>query len=237
MLESSTNNVIDILSTNDNDVILNKAKEYIFNVYNGIDINPHNLFCGWFLFTKTCKHYFDDYSWKEPIQNKILNFFNIKINEHSYINDELTKMFCVYAYALKYKIKITDYDRLERIAWSLSDFLIKTKGTYDKIKKLLDTLCIGLICKPNGARIYNVIEYYESLINNELSVITYRCYSCKLEPKIDKENCKLILNINFIKTDTYSRFIDIDEQLKPLFDLIQEDLTYFNTYGYFYDMK
>lgn len=235
MLES--NSIIDILSTNDNDIILNKAKDYISNIFHNNDISAYNLFYAWYLFTKTCKHYFDDYSWNEPIQNKILNFFNIKINEHSYINDNLTKMFCIYTYALKYKRKIMDYERLEPKAYTLSNFLTKTKESYNKISKLLRNLCLDIICKPNGARIYNVIDYYEDLINYELNNIAYNCYFCKLDPKIDKENCKLILNINFIKTDTYSRFINMDEQLKPLFDLIQEDITYFNTYGYFYDMK
>lgn len=235
MLES--NRIIDILSTNDNDIILNKVKEYISNIFHNNDINSSNLFYAWYLFTNTCKHYFDDYSWKEPIQKDILNLFNIKYNEHTYINDDLTKMFCIYTFALKFKRIVKDYERFESISYTLSNFLNETKNAYDKIKKLLRDLCLDIICKPNGARIYNVIEYYERLIDNELSTVAYRCYYCKLDQKIDKENCKLILNINFIKTDTYSRFIDMDKQLKPLFDLIQEDLTYFNTYGYFYDMK
>lgn len=236
MLEES-NSIIDILSTNDNDVILNKANEYIFKVFHDNDINPHNLFCGWFLFTKTCKHYFDDYTWKEPIQNKILKFFNIKINEQSYIDDELTKMFCIYVYSLKYKRKITDYDRLTPIAETLSNLLIRTKETYYGIRKLLRDLCLGLICKPKGITTYNVIEYYEDMITYKLNNVAYHCYSCKLDVKVDNEQNKLIVNINFIKTDTYSRYMNLFEQVEPLFNLLQEDLAYFNTYGYFYDMK
>lgn len=235
MLESDS--IINILSTNDNNIILNKAKEYISNSFHSNDVNLHNLFYGWFLFTNTCKHYFDDYAWNEPIQNKILNFFNIKINEHSYTNDDLTKMFCIYAYALKYKRKIMDYEKLKFNSYTFLTFLLNIKEVYDKIKKLLSDLCIGLICRPNGIRIYNVIEQYENMINNKLNNVAYHCYNCKLDVKIDKDKGKLIVNINFIKTDTYSRYIDLFEQVEPLFSLLQEELRYFNTYGYFYDIK
>ena len=88
-----------------------RAKKYIAKYTK--DRNVSDLIRGWLLYTSTDKCYFYPNAWKEPEQNKILDFFNITSNQKTYRNDDLTLMFCVYVVSNDYKRNISDYERFE----------------------------------------------------------------------------------------------------------------------------
>ena len=218
-----------------NNISLLRARKHINKAHKNISYNE--LFRGWLLYISANKNYFYDCAWKEQEQNKILDFFNIKY-ENAYRDNNLTLMFCVYYVKGSYKRNINDYDRYLSVATNLSDYLIKTKNNYDKIKTWINRFIIDLYNKPNGKSMYNIIDAYNGYINNIIHSISYGWYTSRVDVHIDTETQKLILNVNFIKTDKVDYgFVDITKKLRPLFELIKEDMEYFNTYGQLFNIQ
>ena len=112
-------------------ISLLRAKKYIEKYTK--DRNISDLIKGWLLYTYTDKSYFYPNAWKEPEQNKILEFFNINNNQKTYRNDDLTLMFCVYVVSNDYKRNISDYERFEPSAKLMSYKLKEAKESYNTI--------------------------------------------------------------------------------------------------------
>lgn len=236
-------NIIELYHYNNletqNLISLIRARKYINKSHeDSSSYCSSDLFRGWLLYISSDKNYFYDCEWNETEQNNILDFFKVKYENAPYRDNDLTKMFSVYYVKETYKRNISDYNRFLPLANSISIYLTKTKESYDKLKMWLYRFTMDLYNKPYGQTMYNIIDSYNNYIDNIVNAISYGWYTSEVDVHIDIETQKLILNINFIKTDKVDYgFVDIDRQLQPLFELIKEDIEYFNTYGHFFNIE
>lgn len=205
-----------------------RAKKYI-NAYITYK-NINDLIKCWILYTSTDKCYFYPNAWKEPEQNKIFEFFDITPNQKVYRNDDLTLMFCVYVVSKCYKRNIYDYDQFETSAKLLKDKLLEIKEIYDVIKNYLIKLINDLYSAPITQSTYNLIEE----TNHEIYLYIYEITSAGVITKL-KSNIvddKISLSFNFNVKSTY---IIKNTGIDLIFELLNYDILYFNTYGTFFN--
>ena len=205
-----------------------RAKKYIEKYIKGR--NMSDFIKGWLLYTSTDKSYFYPNAWKEPEQNRILEFFNIKNNQKIYRNDDLTLMFCVYVVSNEYKRKISDYERFEPSAKLLATRLMELKGIFDMVENYLIKLTSNLYCTPISQSTYNLIEETNQKIYYYIYDVTNGSVTTKL--KADIECNKILLSFDY---DVKQNYIIQNTGFDFIFELLNYDILYFNTYGTFFN--
>ena len=160
-----------------------RSKKYIEKYTE--DRNISDLIKGWLLYTSTDKSYFYPNAWKEPEQNRILEFFNITSNQKTYRNDDLTLMFCVYVVSNDYKRNISDYERFEPSAKLMSYKLKEAKESYNTIRDYLIKLTKELYCMPMTQSTYNLIEE----INQRIYYYVYNSTGGNVTTKLHVNTC------------------------------------------------
>lgn len=205
-----------------------RAKKYIEKYTK--DRNISDLIKGWLLYTSTDKNYFYPNAWKEPEQNKILDFFNITLNQKTYRNDDLTLMFCVYVVSNDYKRNISDYERFEPSAELMSYKLKEVKESYTTIRDYLIKLTKELYCMPITQSTYNLIEE----INQRIYYYVYTSTAGNVTTKLHVNTCdnKISLSLNF---EEYQSGGIKNTCIYLILELLKYDIEYFNTYGYFFN--
>lgn len=205
-----------------------RAKKYIEKYTK--DRNVSDLIKGWLLYTSTDKCYFYPNAWKEPEQNKILDFFNITSNQKTYRNDDLTLMFCVYVVSNDYKRNISDYERFEPSAKLMSYKLKEAKESYNTIRDYLIKLTKELYCMPMTQSTYNLIEE----INQRIYYYVYNSTGGNVTTKLDVNTCdnKISLSLDF---EEYQSGGIKNTSIYLILELLKYDIEYFNTYGYFFN--
>lgn len=205
-----------------------RARKYIEKYTK--DRNVSDLIRGWLLYTSTDKCYFYPNAWKEPEQNKILDFFNITSNQKTYRNDDLTLMFCVYVVSNDYKRNISDYERFEPSAKLMSYKLKEAKESYNTIRDYLIKLTKELYCMPMTQSTYNLIEE----INQRIYYYVYNSTGGNVTTKLDVNTCdnKISLSLNF---EEYQSGGIKNTSIYLILELLKYDIEYFNTYGYFFN--
>lgn len=205
-----------------------RAKKYIAKYTK--DRNVSDLIRGWLLYTSTDKCYFYPNAWKEPEQNKILDFFNITSNQKTYRNDDLTLMFCVYVVSNDYKRNISDYERFEPSAKLMSYKLKEAKESYNTIRDYLIKLTKELYCMPMTQSTYNLIEE----INQRIYYYVYNSTGGNVTTKLHVNTCdnKLSLSLDF---EEYQSGGIKNTSIYLILELLKYDIEYFNTYGYFFN--
>lgn len=205
-----------------------RAKKYIEKYTK--DRNVSDLIKGWLLYTSTDKCYFYPNAWKEPEQNKILDFFNITSNQKTYRNDDLTLMFCVYVVSNDYKRNISDYERFEPSAKLMSYKLKEAKESYNTIRDYLIKLTKELYCMPLTQSTYNLIEE----INQRIYYYVYNSTGGNVTTKLHVNTCdnKISLSLDF---EEYQSGGIKNTSIYLILELLKYDIEYFNTYGYFFN--
>lgn len=205
-----------------------RAKKYIEKYTK--DRNVSDLIRGWLLYTSTDKCYFYPNAWKEPEQNKILDFFNITSNQKTYRNDDLTLMFCVYVVSNDYKRNISDYERFEPSAKLMSYKLKEAKESYNTIRDYLIKLTKELYCMPMTQSTYNLIEE----INQRIYYYVYNSTGGNVTTKLHVNTCdnKISLSLDF---EEYQSGGIKNTSIYLILELLKYDIEYFNTYGYFFN--
>lgn len=205
-----------------------RAKKYIEKYTK--DRNVSDLIKGWLLYTSTDKCYFYPNAWKEPEQNKILDFFNITSNQKTYRNDDLTLMFCVYVVSNDYKRNISDYERFEPSAKLMSYKLKEAKESYNTIRDYLIKLTKELYCMPMTQSTYNLIEE----INQRIYYYVYNSTGGNVTTKLHVNTCdnKVSLSLDF---EEYQSGGIKNTSIYLILELLKYDIEYFNTYGYFFN--
>lgn len=205
-----------------------RAKKYIEKYTK--DGNISDLIKGWLLYTSTDKNYFYPNAWKEPEQNKILDFFNITLNQKTYRNDDLTLMFCVYVVSNNYKRNISDYERFEPSAKLMSYKLKEVKESYTTIRDYLIKLTKELYYMPITQSTYNLIEE----INQRIYYYVYTSTGGNVTTKLHVNTCdnKISLSLNF---EEYQSGGIKNTCIYLILELLKYDIEYFNTYGYFFN--
>lgn len=205
-----------------------RAKKYIEKYTK--DRNVSDLIRGWLLYTSTDKCYFYPNAWKEPEQNKILDFFNITSNQKTYRNDDLTLMFCVYVVSNDYKRNISDYERFEPSAKLMSYKLKDAKESYNTIRDYLIKLTKELYCMPMTQSTYNLIEE----INQRIYYYVYNSTGGNVTTKLHVNTCdnKISLSLDF---EEYQSGGIKNTSIYLILELLKYDIEYFNTYGYFFN--
>ncbi len=205
-----------------------RAKKYIAKYTK--DRNVSDLIRGWLLYTSTDKCYFYPNAWKEPEQNKILDFFNITSNQKTYRNDDLTLMFCVYVVSNDYKRNISDYERFEPSAKLMSYKLKEAKESYNTIRDYLIKLTKELYCMPMTQSTYNLIEE----INQRIYYYVYNSTGGNVTTKLHVNTCdnKISLSLDF---EEYQSGGIKNTSIYLILELLKYDIEYFNTYGYFFN--
>lgn len=205
-----------------------RAKKYIEKYTK--DRNVSDLIRGWLLYTSTDKSYFYPNAWKEPEQNKILDFFNITSNQKTYRNDDLTLMFCVYVVSNDYKRNISDYERFEPSAKLMSYKLKEAKESYNTIRDYLIKLTKELYCMPMTQSTYNLIEE----INQRIYYYVYNSTGGNVTTKLHVNTCdnKISLSLDF---EEYQSGGIKNTSIYLILELLKYDIEYFNTYGYFFN--
>lgn len=206
-----------------------RAKKYIEKYTK--DRNISDLIKGWLLYTYTDKSYFYPNAWKEPEQNRILEFFNITLNQKTYRNDDLTLMFCVYVVSNEYKRKISDYERFEPSAKLLATRLMELKRIFDMVENSLIKLTSNLYCAPISQSTYNLIEETNKKIYYYIYDITDGSVTTKLKADIE---CNKILLLSF-DYDVKQNYIIQNTGFDFIFELLNYDILYFNVYGTFFN--
>ena len=192
--------------------------------------NMSDLIKGWLLYTSTDKSYFYPNAWKEPEQNRILEFFNITSNQKTYRNDDLTLMFCVYVVSNDYKRNISDYERFEPSAKLMSYKLKEAKESYNTIRDYLIKLTKELYCMPMTQSTYNLIEE----INQRIYYYVYNSTGGNVTTKLHVNTCdnKISLSLDF---EEYQSGGIKNTSIYLILELLKYDIEYFNTYGYFFN--
>lgn len=208
-----------------------RAKKYIDKYTECRDIA--DLMKGWLLYTSTDKCYFYPNAWKEPEQNRILDFFNITPNKETYRSDDLTLMFCVYAVSTEYKRKISDYKRFEACAKLLANRLIELKEIYEVVRNYLIKLTSNLYYTPISQSTYNLIEETNQKIYYYIYNVTNGSVTTKLTAITDYCNCNKI-SLSF-KYDVKENYIIQNTGFDFIFELLYYDILYFNSYGTFFN--
>jgi len=205
-----------------------RAKKYIEKYTK--DRNVSDLIRGWLLYTSTDKCYFYPNAWKEPEQNKILDFFNITSNQKTYRNDDLTLMFCVYVVSNDYKRNISDYERFESSAKLMSYKLKDAKESYNTIRDYLIKLTKELYCMPMTQSTYNLIEE----INQRIYYYVYNSTGGNVTTKLHVNTCdnKISLSLDF---EEYQSGGIKNTSIYLILELLKYDIEYFNTYRYFFN--
>ena len=205
-----------------------RSKKYIEKYTE--DRNISDLIKGWLLYTSTDKSYFYPNAWKEPEQNRILEFFNITSNQKTYRNDDLTLMFCVYVVSNDYKRNISDYERFEPSAKLMSYKLKETKESYNTIRDYLIKLTKELYCMPMTQSTYNLIEE----INQRIYYYVYNSTGGNVTTKLHVNTCdnKISLSLDF---EEYQSGGIKNTSIYLILELLKYDIDYFNTYGYFFN--
>lgn len=205
-----------------------RAKKYIEKYTK--DRNVSDLIKGWLLYTSTDKCYFYPNAWKEPEQNKILDFFNITSNQKTYRNDDLTLMFCVYVVSNDYKRNISDYERFEPSAKLMSYKLKEAKESYNTIRDYLIKLTKELYCMPMTQSTYNLIEE----INQRIYYYVYNSTGGNVTTKLDVNTCDNKISLS-LKFEEYQSGGIKNTGIYLILELLKYDIEYFNTYGYFFN--
>lgn len=205
-----------------------RAKKYIEKYTK--DRNVSDLINGWLLYTSTDKCYFYPNAWKEPEQNKILDFFNITSNQKTYRNDDLTLMFCVYVVSNDYKRNISDYERFEPSAKLMSYKLKEAKESYNTIRDYLIKLTKELYCMPMTQSTYNLIEE----INQRIYYYVYNSTGGNVTTKLDVNTCDNKISLS-LKFEEYQSGGIKNTGIYLILELLKYDIEYFNTYGYFFN--
>lgn len=205
-----------------------RAKKYIEKYTK--DRNVSDLIKGWLLYTSTDKCYFYPNAWKEPEQNKILDFFNITSNQKTYRNDDLTLMFCVYVVSNDYKRNISDYERFEPSAKLMSYKLKEAKESYNTIRDYLIKLTKELYCMPMTQPTYNLIEE----INQRIYYYVYNSTGGNVTTKLDVNTCDNKISLS-LKFEEYQSGGIKNTSIYLILELLKYDIEYFNTYGYFFN--
>lgn len=205
-----------------------RSKKYIEKYTE--DRNISDLIKGWLLYTSTDKSYFYPNAWKEPEQNRILEFFNITSNQKTYRNDDLTLMFCVYVVSNDYKRNISDYERFEPSAKLMSYKLKEAKESYNTIRDYLIKLTKELYCMPMTQSTYNLIEE----INQRIYYYVYNSTGGNVTTKLHVNTCdnKILLSLDF---EEYQSGGIKNTSIYLILELLKYDIEYFNTYGYFFN--
>lgn len=205
-----------------------RARKYIEKYTK--DRNISDLIKGWLLYTSTDKSYFYPNAWKEPEQNKILDFFNITSNQKTYRNDDLTLMFCVYVVSNDYKRNISDYERFEPSAKLMSYKLKEAKESYNTIRDYLIKLTKELYCMPMTQSTYNLIEE----INQRIYYYVYNSTGGNVTTKLDVNTCDNKISLS-LKFEEYQSGGIKNTGIYLILELLKYDIEYFNTYGYFFN--
>ena len=205
-----------------------RAKKYIEKYTK--DRNISDLIKGWLLYTSTDKSYFYPNAWKEPEQNRILEFFNIKNNQKIYRNDDLTLMFCVYVVSNDYKRNISDYEWFEPSAKLMSYKLKEAKESYNTIRDYLIKLTKELYCMPMTQSTYNLIEE----INQRIYYYVYNSTDGNVTTKLHVNTCDNKISLSFDFEEYQSGGIK-NTSIYLILELLKYDIEYFNTYGYFFN--
>lgn len=205
-----------------------RARKYIEKYTK--DRNISDLIKGWLLYTSTDKSYFYPNAWKEPEQNKILDFFNITSNQKTYRNDDLTLMFCVYVVSNDYKRNISDYERFEPSAKLMSYKLKEAKESYNTIRDYLIKLTKELYCMPMTQSTYNLIEE----INQRIYYYVYNSTGGNVTTKLDVNTCDNKISLS-LKFEEYQSGGIKNTSIYLILELLKYDIEYFNTYGYFFN--
>lgn len=205
-----------------------RAKKYIEKYTK--DRNVSDLIKGWLLYTSTDKCYFYPNAWKEPEQNKILDFFNITSNQKTYRNDDLTLMFCVYVVSNDYKRNISDYERVEPSAKLMSYKLKEAKESYNTIRDYLIKLTKELYCMPMTQSTYNLIEE----INQRIYYYVYNSTGGNVTTKLHVNTCDNKISLS-LKFEEYQSGGIKNTSIYLILELLKYDIEYFNTYGYFFN--
>lgn len=205
-----------------------RAKKYIEKYTK--DRNVSDLIKGWLLYTSTDKCYFYPNAWKEPEQNKILDFFNITSNQKTYRNDDLTLMFCVYVVSNDYKRNISDYERFEPSAKLMSYKLKEAKESYNTIRDYLIKLTKELYCMPMTQSTYNLIEE----INQRIYYYVYNSTGGNVTTKLYVNTCDNKISLS-LKFEEYQNGGIKNTSIYLILELLKYDIEYFNTYGYFFN--
>ena len=194
------------------------------------DRNISDLIKGWLLYTSTDKSYFYPNAWKEPEQNRILEFFNITSNQKTYRNDDLTLMFCVYVVSNDYKRNISDYEWFEPSAKLMSYKLKEAKESYNTIRDYLIKLTKELYCMPMAQSTYNLIEE----INQRIYYYVYNSTDGNVTTKLHVNTCDNKISLSFDFEEYQSGGIK-NTSIYLILELLKYDIEYFNTYGYFFN--
>ena len=205
-----------------------RSKKYIEKYTKGR--NMSDLIKGWLLYTSTDKSYFYPNAWKEPEQNRILEFFNITSNQKTYRNDDLTLMFCVYVVSNDYKRNISDYERFEPLAKLMSYKLKEAKESYNTIRDYLIKLTKELYCMPMTQSTYNLIEE----INQRIYYYVYNSTDGNVTTKLHVNTCDNKISLSF-DYDVKQNYIIKNTVFDFIFELLNYDILYFNTYGTFFN--
>lgn len=205
-----------------------RAKKYIEKYTKGR--NMSDLIKGWLLYTSTDKSYFYPNAWKEPEQNRILEFFNITSNQKTYRNDDLTLMFCVYVVSNDYKRNISDYEWFEPSAKLMSYKLKEAKESYNTIRDYLIKLTKELYCMPMTQSTYNLIEE----INQRIYYYVYNSTDGNVTTKLHVNTCDNKISLSFDFEEYQSGGIK-NTSIYLILELLKYDIEYFNTYGYFFN--
>ena len=205
-----------------------RAKKYIEKYTK--DRNISDLIKGWLLYTSTDKSYFYPNAWKEPEQNRILEFFNITSNQKTYRNDDLTLMFCVYVVSNDYKRNISDYERFEPSTKLMSYKLKEAKESYNTIRDYLIKLTKELYCMPMTQSTYNLIEE----INQRIYYYVYNSTDGNVTTKLHVNTCDNKISLSF-DYDVKQNYIIKNTVFDFIFELLNYDILYFNTYGTFFN--
>lgn len=206
-----------------------RAKKYIEKYTK--DRNISDLIKGWLLYTSTDKSYFYPNAWKEPEQNKILDFFNITSNQKTYRNDDLTLMFCVYVVSNDYKRKNNLIMSVFEPSAKLMSYKLKeAKVSYNTIRDYLIKLTKELYCMPMTQSTYNLIEE----INDKIYYYVYISTDGNVTTKLHVNTCdnKISLSLNF---EEYQSGGIKNTIIYLILELLKYDIEYFNTYGYFFN--
>lgn len=238
-MQYKSSSLIDYLShVNILNDILHESKKYINESYNEDENTEYNIFNGWLLFTIAYPDYFSDYAWQEPIQNKILKYFNIEPNENTYRYWYTHVMWCVYYMAGKFKRNVKDYERFKANAQSIAMYLTRLKESYDNVLDELNKMVKGIYCIQYDRFKCGYFKCIcEQNINDILSKISYGNYKCNIKMDFNDDILTLNLEVNPVKNTNENYFYRVENQLKPVLSLLQENIEYFNKYGKFFSFN
>lgn len=234
MQYTATDNIINYLShVNTSGSILHVSKDYINKSTKNSENTEYNLFYGWLLFTTVYKdEYFYDCAWQEPLQNKILEYFNIEYDNNTYRNDDIHIMWCVYYTASLYNRNIKDYERFLPIAQSTAKYLIDLKNAYDNIIDELHKIITELTEMPfPSMQASYIISEHKQKIYNIISNVSYSNYICNIDTVVNCGTLTFNMDIKESKSLNSNYFYRVKEQLNPLFNLLQENIDFYNETG------